>query len=68
MATLTRTGFIGTANRGSFIEAFKTRRSQNRVYRETLRELSQLTDRDLADLNISRHRIPDIARDAAYGS
>ena len=35
------------------------------AYRETVRELSQLTDRDLSDLGITRFQIPSIAREHA---
>ena len=35
---------------------------QYRLYRETMRELSRLTDRELADCGISRYDIADIAR------
>ncbi|MFV0358371.1 DUF1127 domain-containing protein [Tropicimonas sp.] len=38
---------------------------RQRAYRRTLAELSALTDRELADLNISRHSVRDIAREAA---
>ena len=34
-------------------------------YRQTVRELSRLADRDLADLGISRFDIDSVARDAA---
>ena len=34
-------------------------------YRETVRELSQLTDRELDDLGISRLQIDSVARDHA---
>ncbi|MGO4571410.1 DUF1127 domain-containing protein [Microvirga sp. 2TAF3] len=34
-------------------------------YRETVRELSQLTDRELDDLGISRFQIDNIARQHA---
>jgi len=34
-------------------------------YRETLAELDALTDRELADIGISRHQIRGIARQAA---
>ncbi len=34
-------------------------------YRETVRELSQLTDRELDDLGISRFQITSIAREHA---
>ena len=35
------------------------------IYRQTFEELSALTDRDLADLGISRLGIADVAREAA---
>ena len=34
-------------------------------YRETIRELSQLTDRELDDLGISRYQIENVAREHA---
>ncbi len=34
-------------------------------YRETIRELSQLTDRELEDLGISRYQIENVAREHA---
>lgn len=37
------------------------------IYSRTLAELNALTDRDLADLGVSRHQIGDLAREAAYG-
>lgn len=41
--------------------------NQRRVYTRTVAELNSLTDRELADLGISRLGITDIAREAAYG-
>lgn len=41
--------------------------NQRRVYLRTVAELNSLTDRELADLGISRLGIADIAREAAYG-
>ncbi len=41
---------------------------QRRTYSRTVAELVALTDRELADLGISRMSIPDIAREAAYGN
>lgn len=38
-----------------------------RVYARTVAELNALTDRELADLGISRLGITEIAREAAYG-
>lgn len=39
---------------------------RRRVYNETLFELSNLSDRDLADLGLSRASISDVAKAAAY--
>ena len=41
--------------------------AKRRVYTLTGSELNALTDRELADLGISRLSIHDIAHDAAYG-
>lgn len=40
---------------------------RRRVYDRTIRELRELTDRELADLGIARSLISEIARAAAYG-
>jgi uncharacterized protein YjiS (DUF1127 family) len=40
---------------------------QRRVYARTVAELNALTERELADLGISRLSIPAIAHEAAYG-
>lgn len=37
------------------------------VYRQTLAELSALSDRDLSDLGLHRSMITAVAKDAAYG-
>lgn len=42
-----------------------SRHTQHRVYTQTLYELRQLTDRDLADLGLNRADLKDIARQAA---
>ncbi|WP_282026939.1 DUF1127 domain-containing protein [Limimaricola cinnabarinus] len=61
-----RTTFNTEANGLTAITArLKAAIARNRVYRQTQRELSLLTDRDLADLGISRSAITQIARDAA---
>ena len=39
-----------------------------RRYRDAVRELSQLTDRELTDIGIHRDDIPSIARSAATAS
>lgn len=50
------------------IKAFAEAREQRRVYNQTMRELSGLNNRELADLGISAAEIPYIAREAAYGA
>jgi uncharacterized protein YjiS (DUF1127 family) len=40
---------------------------RRRLYNQTLRELSALTERDLADLGLHRSTITEVAREAAYG-
>ncbi|MFN3577908.1 MAG: DUF1127 domain-containing protein [Tabrizicola sp.] len=41
--------------------------AQRRTYARTVAELNSLTDRELADLGISRISIPEVAHEAAYG-
>jgi uncharacterized protein YjiS (DUF1127 family) len=38
-----------------------------REYRSTYEELNALTDRELADLGLSRLNIRDVARESVYG-
>lgn len=40
---------------------------KHRTYKRTLKELSKLTDRELADIGISRGMIREIAREHATG-
>jgi uncharacterized protein YjiS (DUF1127 family) len=49
----------------AFVERARQARKAREIYRQTYEELSVLTDRDLADLGISRISIPDVAREAA---
>ena len=39
-----------------------------RLYRETLNELTSLTDRELEDLGLHRAGLADVARAAAYAA
>lgn len=48
--------------------AIAERRASNRAYRNTLNELENLTDRELADLGITRSNIKGIAYDAAMNA
>ena len=52
--------------RATLVEMKETAR-QRGIYRKTLSELDSMSDRDLADISVSRHQIRDIARAAAYG-
>ena len=47
--------------------ALKTAIAQRRVYMQTTAELNQLSDRELADLGLSRVNIAEVAHEAAYG-
>ncbi|AJE47933.1 DUF1127 domain-containing protein [Celeribacter indicus] len=61
---------VAPASTGSFGGVFKTvaeRYARYRVYRETVAELSGLSDRDLSDLGLSRASIRAVAHTAAYG-
>ncbi len=48
-------------------DAAVTALQQRRIYARTVAELNGLSDRELADLGISRMSIPDISHEAAYG-
>lgn len=50
-----------------FIASVKAALARRAVYLQTVRELDALTDRELADLGLSRLEIPTLAREAAYG-
>ncbi len=50
------------------LEALRTRWTQYRTYRQTVRELNALTNRDLADLGINRAMIGRLAHEAAWGA
>ncbi|PIE07934.1 MAG: hypothetical protein CSA74_04515 [Rhodobacterales bacterium] len=62
-----RTGSSGSlaAVAHNIAENFRKARAQRRVYRQTVNELSVLSDRELNDLGISACQIRSIAREAA---
>ncbi len=63
-----RAASLGLTDRlGALLATFKSYQAQRRIYAQTVRELSGLTERELTDLGISRLSIEDIARIAAYG-
>lgn len=50
-----------------YLARMREARARREDYLRTVRELSALSDRDLADLGISRLTIEDLARQHAYG-
>ena len=50
----------------AWIETVKARVARYRVYRDTLNELSGLSNRDLADLGLHRSELRRVAYQAAY--
>ncbi len=49
----------------ALVERLKRRIEEERRYRQTVRELMSLDDRELDDIGISRARIRELARDLA---
>lgn len=49
------------------VASVKAALARRAVYTQTVRELNALTERELADLGISRLEIAAVAREAAYG-
>ena len=70
MSTYTETFFGGTSLTSGFA-AFRAnvaeKAAKRKIYRTTMSELQNLSNRDLADLGISRSMIKGIALEAAYG-
>lgn len=67
-ASTTRNGVSSIFSRlTAGMSVVKSAFAQRRIYSRTARELSGLTDRELADLGIHRSMITEIAREAAYG-
>lgn len=64
--TAATTGFAGRVF--AAIQRMQENRARRAVYRQTVRELNALTERDLADLGINRAMITRLAREAAWGN
>lgn len=63
-----RAATVSLADRFSGLLAqVKVMIARRAVYNQTVRELNVLTDRELADLGLSRYDIETVAREAAYG-
>lgn len=58
-------GFFGKV--GAAFQRLQENRDRRAIYRRTVRELNDLTNRDLDDLGINRSMISSIAHDAAWG-
>jgi uncharacterized protein YjiS (DUF1127 family) len=54
------TGFAG------IVETIRARRARRKVFNQTFRELSSLSNRELADLGLGRSEIRRVAYQAAY--
>lgn len=51
----------------AFFAVLRETLQRRKIYKNTINELSQLSDRELADLAISRGDFHSLAIDAAYG-
>ena len=60
-------GFRPLAFVGEWLNKAKTARANYAIYAQTYSELNAMSDRELADINVSRAQIEDIARAAVYG-
>ena len=59
-------GFAGRLS--AAIQHMQENRAHRVIYRQTVCELNALTNRDLADLGISRAMISRLAHEAAWGT
>ena len=67
MNTITRSGSTTFDRISAFFAGVADKGRRYGVYRQTLRELDALSDRDLNDLGLHRAMIEDVALQAAYG-
>jgi uncharacterized protein YjiS (DUF1127 family) len=67
MDLFTRSSRVNPARFTGFVSGLTQRLQQYKTYRQTFDELERLTDRELADLDISRLQLRSIAYRAAYG-
>lgn len=51
----------------AFFAGWREAMLRDRVYRQTVKELSRLSDRELADIGIHRSMISQVAYDGAHG-
>ncbi|MFT4014822.1 MAG: DUF1127 domain-containing protein [Paracoccus sp. (in: a-proteobacteria)] len=60
-------GFGTETRTANFFLGLRNYMARRAVYRQTVRELSDLNARELADLGISRSMIRSVAHEAAWG-
>lgn len=67
--TETQTTTAGLADRfNAVVATYKEHRAKRKVYKQTFAELLSLSNRELADLGMSRANIRSVAHEAAYGN
>lgn len=66
--TDTRSNGFSFAGASGIVKSTQERFAAFKVYRATLTELNDLSNRELADLGIHRSAIKGIALEAAYGA
>ncbi|NIZ15374.1 DUF1127 domain-containing protein [Phaeobacter sp. HF9A] len=54
-------------NLAGMFQVAREKFEQHRIYRQTLSELSALSNRELADLGLHRSMLKSVALEAAYG-
>ena len=63
-----RNEIAGSGVIAKFVSDLRDHMARRSLYRQTVRELSQLGDRELSDLGLSRSSIRTIAHEAAWGA
>ena len=64
----TASSSFGFSRLSAAIQRLQENRARRVIYRQTVRELNALTNRDLADLGINRTMITRLAHEAAWGA
>ncbi len=67
MNTIIRTNATLVDRISAFFAGLNENRRRYGIYRQTLRELDGLSDRDLNDLGLHRAEVERVALEAAYG-
>ena len=66
MAAAHQISAVSVASPAGFLNAMLVKVTRYRLYRQTVKELSELSGRELADLGLHRSEIKRIAYQAAY--